>query len=997
MSLRNALFAAFALSGFSGLIYESIWTHYLKLFLGHAAYAQTLVLGIFMGGMAIGAWVAALRSQRWQNALRAYALCEGLLGLMALGFHPAFTAFLDFAYDRAIPSLDSPDAVIAFKWIAAAALILPQSILLGMTFPLMSTGIIRRFPDAPGATLATLYFTNSLGGAAGVLLSGFVLIDRFGLPGTIITAGAINLLLACTVWVLARPRPPASALQAPAGRTATVPEQVPLPSRVFMTLMVAAAFLTGLSSLVYEVGWIRMLSLVLGSSTHAFELMLSAFICGLAFGGLWIRKRIDRLPSPVFALAVIQVLMGLLALATLPLYGFSFDAMAGLMGSLGKTDQGYLLFNLGSHAIAFAIMLPATFCAGMTLPVATFALLARGAGERSVGVIYSANTLGAIAGVVAAVHFGLPVLGLKDTIIAGAGIDLALGAVLILFTRSHRKLSRFAISAAIAVVATATASLTVRFDALKLTSGVFRSGTLHIENRTVIAQRDGKTASIALVEASGGILSISTNGKMDAAANLTSILRPTTDEPTMILLGAIGLLLRPEARVVANIGFGSGITTDVALAFPQVEHVDTIEIEPQVVELARGFHPRNARAYADPRSHIHIDDAKSFFSTQRQRYDLIISEPSNPWVSGVAGLFSQEFYRIAGRRLNEGGLLVQWLQLYEIDFELVATILKAIDASFEDYVILATNNIDVVVVASPRGPVPLLGTALPDLPAVLPELARAGVRSVADIGLRVVATRRLIHPLLAGTQVPVNSDYRPIVDQRAVKSRFFASKADALLRVARSPVPVLPMLGGIDAGRDINGASAYRHFETSELKAAAQRFAASPGEYLEPRLEPPKSRDVASHELTAAADACSRVASPEAALAAIVEIAYGVLAFVPPEEVNRTVAWIATQPCGRQQRSDLAMYLRLMAAISTRDAKAMADLSEAILAEPAPDSDRAFWLAAGSGIVGYLALGRLDGAHRLALRHEARLARLAKTDLAVRLALAHVGLPVIGY
>src|SRR5262245_18335545 len=185
--MRNIFFAIFALSGFSGLIYESIWTHYLKLFLGHAAYAQTLVLGIFMGGMAVGAAIAARRSRAWGNALRAYAACEGLLGLLALGFHPVFTAFLDFAYGRAIPALGSPDAVLAFKWTASAALILPQSILLGMTFPLMSAGIIRRFPATPGATLAMLYFTNSIGGAVGVLASGFVLIDRIGLPGTIVT------------------------------------------------------------------------------------------------------------------------------------------------------------------------------------------------------------------------------------------------------------------------------------------------------------------------------------------------------------------------------------------------------------------------------------------------------------------------------------------------------------------------------------------------------------------------------------------------------------------------------------------------------------------------------------------------------------------------------------------------------------------------------------------------------------------------------------------
>ncbi len=352
-------------SGFSGLIYESLWTHYLKLFLGHAAYAQTLVLAIFMGGMAVGSWLCGRWSARWPNLLRGYALAEAVIGLIALAFHSVFERSVSLAYSTLMPALGSVEAVMAFKWGLAALLILPQSILLGMTFPLMAGGMIRRAPDQPGTALATLYFCNSVGGALGVLASGFLLIRFVGLPGTGAVAGAINLALAAVAWWQAGSRPEPAFLG-----PSESPEMARDRGRYALLLLVA--LLTGAASFIYEVGWIRLLSLVLGSSTHAFELMLSAFILGLAFGGLWIRRRIDTLGEPLRFLGVVQVAMGLLALSTLYLYNSTFGVMRWLVATLPKTGTGYLEFNLASHAVAAAIMLPTTFCAGTTLPLITY-------------------------------------------------------------------------------------------------------------------------------------------------------------------------------------------------------------------------------------------------------------------------------------------------------------------------------------------------------------------------------------------------------------------------------------------------------------------------------------------------------------------------------------------------------------------------------------------------------------------------------------------------
>src|SRR5947207_8088229 len=201
---RRAFYVLFTASGFAGLIYESIWTQYLKLFLGHAAYAQSLVLAVLMGGMTVGAAWCGKRSARMAHPLMAYAIVEALVGLAALVFHPVFVPLTDWADDSLLRALANEWLALAAKLALASLLILPQSLLLGAMFPLMSAGLVRAAPRAAGESLAMLYFTNSLGAAAGVLISGFVLVEAFGLPGTLRVAGAMNLAIAAAVFLLAR-------------------------------------------------------------------------------------------------------------------------------------------------------------------------------------------------------------------------------------------------------------------------------------------------------------------------------------------------------------------------------------------------------------------------------------------------------------------------------------------------------------------------------------------------------------------------------------------------------------------------------------------------------------------------------------------------------------------------------------------------------------------------------------------------------------------------
>lgn len=470
--LRRTLYILFALSGFSGLVYESIWAHYLKLFLGHAAYAQTLVIGIFMGGMALGAWSAGKFCRQSRHLLAIYALVEAIIGLAAILFHPLFVHLAPFIFEQVLPSVGTPVIAESITWGLAAALILPQSILLGMTFPLMSTGLIRLAPRNTGETLAFLYFSNSFGAAVGVLASGFVLIEWVGLPGTVTLAGILSLVVALMAWILTK------TIKQPATTTPTHTIQAqPSDKSLMPRRLLAMAAITGAASFCYEIGWIRMLSMVLGSSTHSFELMLSAFILGLALGGLWIHRKIDNICEPAGFLGWVQIAMGIFALGSLIIFGATFNWMSAVLQALARSEAGYIGFTLSSHAISLLVMLPATFCAGMTLPLMTSILIRRGYGERAVANIYAANTIGAILGILLATHFLMPYMGLKWVVVVGAMLDIGLGLYFLLPLYSANQPIRKLAAVVAGGIPLAFVASNVSLDLMKMGSGVYRTGT----------------------------------------------------------------------------------------------------------------------------------------------------------------------------------------------------------------------------------------------------------------------------------------------------------------------------------------------------------------------------------------------------------------------------------------------------------------------------------------------------------------------------------------
>lgn len=847
MARHAGLFLLFFLSGISGLVYESIWSRYIRQFVGSASTAQVLVLSLFMGGMALGALLASRWLAKVRRPVRAYGLIEGGIGLYALAFPWLCAGAMRLCYDQIFPALGGGAAVSAIKWSMAGLLILPPCVLLGMTFPLMSAGILRSDRARTGEILSFLYFTNSLGAALGAMLSGFVLVGRFGLPGTLACAAALNIVIAVVALAQRGEHAPIVAEPVPVGDQS---RQAGL-----TRLLLIVAFGTGLSSFMYEIGWIRLLSMIIGSATHSFEVMLSAFVFGLAVGGLWVRKKMDRFRRPEMVLGFVQIFMGIAAIATLPLYGLAVTAMGWLMTGDVRSEGTWLAFNALRYLLCLVIMFPATFCAGMTLPLITHVLLRRGQAEGIIGRVYSCNTLGAIVGVTLAGLLLMPVIGLQRVIVVGAVVDILLGLALLRVEArgadAPRGIARTTTLAALSSALVVAFGLFVfRLDPMVLSATVYRHGRTRLgDGYELMSYVDGRTASVTVIRLTDDreYRVIYTNGKPDASLVLNRYppgrdesMGPDIagDEPNQILVGLIPLLARPDATHAALIGFGSGVTCHVLLASPTLERLDTIEIEPEMVAGSRNFHPVNERAYTDPRNHFWFDDAKAYFAGAAQQYDIIVSEPTNPWVSGVSSLFTVEFYREAKRYLKPKGVLAQWLQGYELSNELLLTVLAALDQEFSDYQILRVGDSDWVILAVAEGELGALSPEPLQWPAMAPELAVVGAHDIGQMDGLLVANRKMLHPFLVDK--PANSDAHPILDTGAEKARFMQDAAGFLHSLRWTPAPLLAVLGGLERRpyprEGIGDERAPHVFLETEQAAALMRLYEDPTTSVAPAI-----------------------------------------------------------------------------------------------------------------------------------------------------------------
>lgn len=760
--LRLYLFyIIFAFSGFSGLIYESIWTHYLKLFLGHASYSQALVLIIFMGGMAIGAWGISKFNSKIKNPLFVYALIEGFIGVFAIFFHLVFTNSINFLYEYFL-TMSSLFGIEFIKWGFSILIILPQSILLGMTFPLMTGGILRKYKNT-GRIISTLYFSNSIGAVFGVLLSGLILIETYGLNKTIQFAGYLNISIMIFMLILSVDKEKLNFFNERNSENQT-------DNKFLFKLFLIVSGLTGLSSFIYEISWIRMLSMVLGSTSYAFELMLSSFILGIAVGGFWIRKRIEKFKNPVRTLGKVQISMGLLGISTVIFYNLSFNFMNAVILGTNKTRQGYAIHNFFQWFLSILTMLPTTFFAGMTLPLIIFIMISKNNGEKSIGQVYSSNTIGSIVGILLSIFILLPFMGLKYSLIFGGMIDVLLGFYLILYSESW-KFKKIQKSFLIIIFVVVFISIFFSFDKFKMASGGFNGRGFHNSvTNEIIFHKDGETASVDILKKimnGYNIFLVITNGKVDAGVSSNLKLRES-DEKTMYLLGLAPEMLNKSEKI-AVIGLGSGITSHMALSSKKLKKINTIEIEKAIVEGVKNIKKYNFRVFDDKRSKIYIEDAKTFFVKDKEKYNAIISEPSNPWISGVSSLFSKEYYSNIKKYLEKDGVLIQWVQQYFINLKLFASIIKGIRKSFRYCDLYFTLSADTMLI---------IGNTKEELNYnLLNKVAKSDLNSVKiksskDLYWKHIGSLESLYPYFNSLDIIANSDYFPVLNYGAIKAKF---------------------------------------------------------------------------------------------------------------------------------------------------------------------------------------------------------------------------------
>jgi Spermidine synthase len=604
--------------------------------------------------------------------------------------------------------------------------------------------------------------------------------------------------------------------------------------------------------------------------------------------------------------------------------------------------------------------------------------------------VYAWNTLGAIFGVLFAVHVALPFLGLKALIVAGAVADITVALALLWRLNLVDSPVRWQAASVVGVIAILLASSLVNFDTVKMASGVYRIGNLEDSSSSQpVFHRDGKTATIDVIR-QGTALSIRTNGKPDATLETVGP-TPTSDEFTMVLAAALPMAYLPDARNVANIGFGSGLTTHTLLANPAIKSVDTVEIEPAMVEGARKFGALVERAYADPRSTIYIDDAKSFFAGRNSKYDVIVSEPSNPWVSGVSSLFSEEFYRQIKRHINDGGMLVQWIQLYEINTELVATILKALGANFSDYIVYDSHGSNLLILAVPNGKLGDLDPRGIQAPLLADQLARLGVRDTNELRLQKIGRKKTLHKLFLSYGPQANSDYFPIVDLQAPKSRFLQTTASEIAALAIAPIPVMDMLDGdsIDsvtvntARRSALSLRVQQSIVSNDIRDYFLSGAFPAGTLLE------SGSRVGLGYVRDKLIKCVEPEKEDAWFEPLFEVAQTVSVHLPAVESAKVWQLIESAKCFNRLSETQKEWIALFKNVGNRNASAMAELSQRLLERGrglTPEQTEYLLMA---GMTGLIVQQDNAAAQQLWKKYANQIARGSKPSLVMRLLYVH--------
>jgi len=693
MRTRRLFVVAYMCSGAAGLIYQIVWMRLLSLQLGHTVAAVGTVLAAYMGGLAAGALIGGHLAPRLDRggALRGYAAVECMIALCALALPFALHALeplLAWAYG------DEPGLTFALVRIASSlALVFIPAAAMGITFPLA----IRWFVGAAsntGRDAGGLYALNTVGAAIGALVTGFVLIPAIGLFATTFVGIILNLTAAAGAWLIAK-QPPLATVTPRSRRRARTTKVAARP--VAQWLPGAVLGLSGFIALVYEVTFTRVLALALGPTTYAFAAMLTAFVSGIAIGAAlssrvtWTRK------SPALWLGLLMLASAAAASGAGWFAGTRLPLLIAETVADPTVGAGTILVRESFYAVG--VLLPLACVLGAVFPIgATLAARSDDGVAREVAMIYGLNTIGAVAGSLAGAFLFLPLFGLQQTLqVAGV---LAVSTGVLAFVAGGLTSRQRATSMATAVTTAALVFTVPTWDLDLLSSGGYTYASdvddtevdlaTSLKAGTLLYYKEGGTATVS-VRRLAGTIALAIDGKVDAS-NWADML-------TQKLLAHLPLLLHPDAHDVCVIGLGSGVTLGAALRH-EIDRADVVEISPEVVEASQFFADDNGHALEDPRTRLIVGDGRSHLQLTADRYDVIISQPSNPWMAGVAALFTHDFFLAARDRLAPGGIFCQWAHTYDITDADLRSIAATFASVFPNGTLWLIGEADVLFIAS---------------------------------------------------------------------------------------------------------------------------------------------------------------------------------------------------------------------------------------------------------------------------------------------------------